>query len=499
MQALFLFCIGSLSGLAFSSNLIFLPLMIIGLVSLFSFIYNNNLGIIRVFLAGCAYSFGQLFIGLYWIAFAFKFTMEQGVWLGLIAVLFLAMFLSIFTGIFCALSKYLKILWNLNVFGYALLFSSFLSIGEYIRGNLFGGFPWNILGYIWSQSYILMQPVSLIGIHGLGLISFLGCIAFALFFYKIRYGFYALSPLIVFLIYSIFAVNLFSNKNNNFLSVRVVQPSIQQDEKWDKKLKSQHLEKLIKLSLVENNNFNPSVIIWPESAFPYSSSLLEQKTNIFDWLNNNQILITGATRNNFKNNKLIDIYNSAYIIDHSEKSRMFYDKIKLVPFGEYNPFKKLINFEKMTDGALGFSNGQGVNTFYLSKANYNIGLLICYEIIFSGQVVNGTRPDILINITNDAWYGDTFGPIQHLASARARAIEEGLPVVRSANTGISAVIDGNGRFIERLEIGKEGVLDIYVPITDKRTIFSIYGNKIYILILIFMLMLARFVFISKKI
>ncbi|MGY8976312.1 MAG: hypothetical protein ACKVHD_08545, partial [Alphaproteobacteria bacterium] len=114
MQTLFLFCIGSLSGLAFSSNLIFLPLMIIGLVSLFSFIYNNNLGIIRVFLAGCAYSFGQLFIGLYWIAFAFKFTMEQGIWLGLIAVLFLAMFLSIFTGIFCALSKYLKILWNLN-------------------------------------------------------------------------------------------------------------------------------------------------------------------------------------------------------------------------------------------------------------------------------------------------------------------------------------------------------------------------------------------------
>ena len=499
MQTLFLFCIGSLSGLAFSSNLIFLPLMIIGLVSLFSFIYNNNLGIIRVFLAGCAYSFGQLFIGLYWIAFAFEFTMEQGIWLGLIAVLFLAMSLSIFTGVFCALSKYLKILWNLNVFGYALLFSAFLSIGEYIRGNLFGGFPWNILGYIWSQSYVLMQPVSLIGIHGLGLISFLGCIAFILFFYKIRYGFYALSPLISIFIYSIFVVTLSSNKNNNFLSVRVVQPSIQQDEKWDKKLKSQHLEKLIKLSLVENNNFNPSIIIWPESAFPYSSSLLEQKTNIFDWLKNNQILITGATRTNFKNNKLTDIYNSAYIIDHSEKSRMFYDKIKLVPFGEYNPFKKLINFEKMTDGPLDFSNGQGVNTFYLSKANYNIGLLICYEIIFSGQVVNGTRPDILINITNDAWYGDTFGPIQHLASARARAIEEGLPVVRSANTGISAVIDGNGRFIERLEIGKEGVLDIYVPITDKRTIFSIYGNKIYILILIFMLTLARFVFISKKI
>ncbi|MDB9761694.1 apolipoprotein N-acyltransferase [Alphaproteobacteria bacterium] len=494
-----MFCIGSLSGLAFSSNLIFLPLMIMGLVSLFYFIYNNNLGVMRVFIAGCAYSLGQLFVGLYWIAFSFEFIIKGGLWVGLIAVLFLAMFLSIFTGIFCALSKYLNNLWNLNVFGYALLFSSLLSIGEYIRGNLFGGFPWNILGYIWSQSYVLMQPVSLIGIHGLGLISFLGCIAFTLFFYKIRYGFYAVLPLISIFIYSILIVNLSSNKNNNFMNVRVVQPSIQQDKKWDKKLKFQHLEKLIKLSLVENNNFNPSIIIWPESGFPYNSSLLEQKTNIFDWLKNNQILITGATRTNYKNNKLTNIYNSAYIIDNSEQSRMFYDKIKLVPFGEYNPFKKFINFNKMTDGAIDFSSGQGVNTFYLSKVNYKIGLLICYEIIFSGQVINGTRPDVLINITNDAWYGDTYGPIQHLASARARAIEEGLPLVRSANTGVSAVIDGNGRFIERLEIGKEGVLDISVPITSKKTIFSIYGNKIYILILIFMLMLARFVFISRKI
>ncbi|MBT4108758.1 MAG: hypothetical protein HOE34_01365, partial [Pelagibacterales bacterium] len=280
----------------------------------------------RVFFIGCSYSFGQLFVGLYWISFAFEFTMNAGILVGLIAVLILAIFLSIFIGISCALSKYLSDLWNLNVFGYALLFSSLLSMSEYLRGNLFGGFPWNILGYIWSESYILMQPVSLIGIYGLGLLSYLGCIAFILFFYRIRYGFYALLPLILCLTYSTIELTLFSDKNNSLLSVRVVQPSIKQDEKWNTNLKSQHLEKLINLSLTENSNFNPSIIIWPESAFPYNSSLLEKQINVFSWLNSNQILITGITRTNYKNKKLTDIYNSAYIIDNLEKISMYYDK-----------------------------------------------------------------------------------------------------------------------------------------------------------------------------
>ena len=498
LQAVVLFFIGGLSGLAFSSNLIFLPLMIIGLASLFYFIYNNNLTIIRIFFIGCSYSFGQLFVGLYWISLAFEFTITGGIWVGLIAVLLLAMFLSVFTGISCAISKYLNDLWKLNVFGYALLLSALLSIGEYLRGNLFGGFPWNTLGYIWSQSYIFMQPVSVIGVYGLGLFSFLGSIAFILFFYKIRYGCYALLPLLLFFTYGALELTLFRDTNNSLLSVRVVQPSIKQEEKWNKTLKAQHLEKLVSLSLIKNSNFNPSIIVWPESAFPYGSSLLAQEKNSFGWLKDNQVLITGVTRTEFQNNKLTNIFNSAYIIDNSEKIRVFYDKIKLVPFGEYNPFKSMINFKKITDGDLDFSSGQGVNVFNLSKINYNIGLLICYEVIFSGQVVNGARPDILINITNDAWYGDTYGPLQHLASSRARAIEEGLPLVRSANTGVSTVIDKNGRFIERLEVGEEGVLDINVPIGSKKTIFSIYGNILYILISIFMLMLARFVFISKK-
>ncbi|MDG2000592.1 MAG: apolipoprotein N-acyltransferase, partial [Alphaproteobacteria bacterium] len=137
-------------------------------------------------------------------------------------------------------------------------------------------------------------------------------------------------------------------------------------------------------------------------------------------------------------------------------------------------------------------------SFKLENINYNIAVLICYEIIFPAKVINGFRPDFIINLTNDAWYGDTMGPIQHLAAARVRAIEEGLPVIRAANTGISVVIDQYGQYIERLELGKEGVIDTNIPLSNLKTIFSKYGNYIYLISLIFMLMLVKFPFIKNN-
>jgi len=472
--------------------------MVFGIISLFYFIYKFNFNILKAFYAGCLFSFGQLFFGLYWIAYAFEYTSKGGVFTGFIAIIFLTFFMSIFTGVFCSLSIFLKGFWNLNIFGFSLVFASLLSFGEYLRGNLFGGFPWNIIGYVWSDSYVLMQPVSIVGIYGLGLFTFLASLSFILFFYKKKYGLYAISPLLILILIGAIRIIYFSDINDSSIAIRVVQPSIKQIEKLDNTLKSAHLKKLKNLSLKENINFSPSIIIWPESAFPYNSSILEKNFNIFNWLKDDQLLITGITRVNIKNKQLKNIFNSAYVISNSDKPDQYYDKVRLVPFGEFNPFKKFVNFGKITSGNLDFSKGKNSNIFKLSKVNSKVGFLICYEVIFSSQIINGPRPDFLINLTNDAWYGDTYGPVQHLAAAKARAIEEGISIIRSANTGISAIIDPYGRYIKYLELGKEGIIDIHIPKPNKKTLFSVLGNILFLIISIFMLMLARIIFISKK-
>ena len=497
---IFIFLLGCLSAFSFSSNSVFIcvPLIFIALSCLFYLLYKNTNNLYHIFFIGSLFSFGQLFTGLHWIANAFEFIYTYGIYLGLIAVIFLTFALSIFYGISCIIIVYIKNIWRLNLFGFAIIFSIFLSLGEYLRGNIFTGFPWNIVGYVWVDSSVALQSVSLIGIYGLGLFTFLATTSLILVFKNINYAIYSLSPILILFIFGVIRLNNIDDINNKFLQVRVVQPNIEQNEKWNDNLKSTHLDKLISLSIRDNATNIPDIILWPESSLPYSSSILEKNLRMVNWLSEEQLLITGITRTKFNKKKLSKIYNSALITDKYFQNPKYYDKVKLVPFGEYNPFKSLFKFEKLTDGTLDFSSGEQANSFKLENINYNIAVLICYEIIFSSKVINGFRPDFIVNLTNDAWYGDTMGPLQHLAAARVRAIEEGLPVIRAANTGISAVIDQYGKYIERLELGKEGVIDSNIPLNNLKTIFSIYGNYMYLISLMFLLMLVRFPFISTN-
>lgn len=497
---IFIFSLGCLSALSFSSNSIFIcvPLMFIALSSLFFFLYQNTFNKFYIFFVGSLFSFGQLFFGLYWIANSFEYIFANGIYIGIIAVIFLTIALSTFYGLSCIIIVRIKYFLKLNLLGFALIFSIFLSLAEYLRGNLLGGFPWNIIGYIWIDSSSIMQSVSLIGIYGLGLFTFLAATSIILAFKNIKYAVYSLLPVLLLFIYGETRLTTVDNNTNKFLNIRVVQPAISQNEKWNEKLKSKHLEKLITLSVKDNISFIPNIILWPESAFPYNSTVADKNKEIFDWLGEDQILITGITRAKFNDSKLSNIYNSALITDKDFFTKKYYDKVRLVPFGEYNPFKKIFKFEKFTDGALDFTPGTDTNIFKLSNVNYNIAVLICYEVIFPSKIINGVRPDLIVNLTNDAWYGDTYGPLQHIATARVRAIEEGLPLVRVANTGISAVINKYGKYIKRLELGEEGVIDTSIPLSKSETIFSKLGNYMYIISLIFMLMLIRFPFISTN-
>jgi len=501
LEYLIIFFTGSLSGLSFGGFSVFIcvPIMFfsLGVLLLLLFYSKKKNNYLYFFSTGSLFSFGQLLVGLYWISFSFDFVFSNGIYLGIISIILLTIALSLFYGFFCIIISYFHEIWQLNLYGFSIIFSIFLSLSEYLRGNILTGFPWNIIGYIWTDSDIMMQSISIIGIYGLGLLTFLAAASIALIFHNILFSFYAILPILLFALYGEIRLNMQDNDLEKFLQIRIVQPSITQDLKWDEKLRHEHLKKLISLSVKENDNPRPSLILWPESSIPFNSSFLEKKLEIINWLEEGQILIAGITRTEFQNNELKNIYNSAIITD-KYFNNTYYNKIKLVPFGEFIPLNNFLNFNKITNGTLDFSHGKNSNIIVPFNMKYKIGILICYEIIFPGNVIHGERPDILVNITNDAWYGDTYGPLQHLSAARARAIEEGVPVLRSANTGISAVINEYGQYLKRLELGKEGILDINLPLKKKRTVFSILGNYLYLISLIFMLMLTRFIFINKK-
>ena len=497
-QSIILILASSLSSLSFNGNLIFVPLTIVALNILFTLISADNCNLIKSCYFGFLFSFFMLFFGLCWISIAFEVGNAGGIFIGLLAVLLLCIFLSFFAVICIAISKFLYSYWNLNLLGFAIICSVFISFSEYTRGYFLGGFPWNTLGYIWSDSYIFLQPVSLIGIYGLGLFSFLAIFSISLFRVKIHYGFYALTPLLILFVYGFIRSEVRDQQEFFTESIRLVQPNIKQSEKWDTKFHKKHLEKLINLSKVNVKNDYPKYIIWPESAFMYDIDYLNKNNiNLFKWLKGKQLIITGATRKVYKSDELSKIYNSIYFINNKGRLVSYYDKVKLVPFGEFNPFSKIIKFIRLANGTIDFSVGRLSNIIDLGK-NYNrIGALICYEIIFSSKVVNGDRPDFLINLTNDAWYKKSHGPIQHLSAARVRAIEEGLPVLRVANTGISSIITPLGVYIKSLPLETEGFIDSKIPKPDKPTLFSIYGNKIYIIICLIMLFISRFLFLGK--
>ena len=481
--------------MSFRADLIFIFLIILSVNILFYLITCKKCTVFKAFCLGFSYSFGQLFFGLYWIAIAFETGKTGGFFIGITAVFFLCMLLSLFMAVFVFVSKFLQNFWRLNLIGYAVVFSVCIAFSEYLRGNFLGGFPWNIIGYIWSDSYILLQPVGLIGIYGLGLFSVLAILSIYLFKVKISFGLYSLMPLIILIGLSYFIFDINNDEEYTNIKVRLIQPNITQEEKWDDNLKDNHFDKLVRMSSVNNDAFKPKYIIWPESAFQFDNEILKNKNfNLFSWLDNDQLLITGATRKEYKNSKLDKIFNSVYFINKNGEIVNYYDKVKLVPFGEFIPLRDFYGLEKLTKGSMDFNSGINSNVINLSKDFIKIGVLICYEIIFSGNVINGPRPDFLINLTNDAWYRNSIGPVQHLSAARVRAIEEGITILRIANTGISATIAPSGKYIKKLPLQTEGIIDIIVPKKIDPTLFSKYGNFMYIILSLCMLLLSRILF-----
>ncbi len=440
----------------------------------------------RAFLIGWFFAFGYFTASLYWISFALLVYSQRLWWLVPFAAVGLPAILSIYGGIATLITIHMK-----TGFGRALALALFWWLGEWLRGHMFTGFPWNLIGQSWSLFDESIQIVSIIGINGVTLLALLSaCLLGALPYLKGKMRIFLIISIISLptgsYIYGFFRLENISKIGSyleqdgnidNGIGIRLVQGNIPQNEKWQGKLQKRNFERYLGLSKEKRPDWI-NIILWPETA---ASFFLEDAPLAQGYIKNilgkDMVLITGAPRKEIYNDDY-NIYNGVVIIDDEGKIIDNYNKSHLVPFGEYMPYGDILPFDKITHGKKDYSKGAGVRTIDIGKNIPLFSPLICYEVIFSGAVVNKLqKPDWLLNLTSDAWYGQTAGPHQHMNLTKLRAIEEGMPLVRVASTGISVVFDSYGRKIADLGLNQTGIIDFYLPDRlPKSTYFTFYGD-----------------------
>ncbi|MGH6945517.1 MAG: apolipoprotein N-acyltransferase [Geminicoccaceae bacterium] len=418
------------------------------------------------FVLGWCFGFGHFVVGLYWIAIAFFVDAERFGALAVPAVLLLCAGLAIFPGLAAWLVALRR--WQ-SPSATALAFAVVWTGTEWLRGNFLWGFPWNLIGYAFASSDAVLQLASVTGIYGLSLLAALiGALPAAL----LEPGGHArwrpalASVLIPALLFAGGAVRLAGapEKTVPGVELRLVQGNIAQDHKWQPELRARWFERYLELSARAQDGV--TAVIWPESATPYPLERdAEARRLIGQVVPQGGLLLTGGERFDLASEPP-RAWNSLFVLDGRGEILARYDKHELVPFGEFLPLRQVlgrIGLKKITEGTIDFQPGPGRETLRLPGLP-PFSPLICYEAIFPGRVVDpDDRPDWLLNVTNDAWFGRSSGPYQHFAMARVRAVEEGLPLVRSANTGISAVVDPWGRVRAELGLGETGVLDAALP------------------------------------
>ncbi len=464
-------------------------------------------GVIAAAIAGWFFGFGYFVAGLYWIGHAFLVDAKTFGWLLPFAVTALPAGLAVFFAFGLGLARLIWLRGPLRILSLAIA----LTAAEWLRGHMLTGFPWNTIGYALTGPLVLAQGAALVGLWGLTFIAVAVFSSPAVLADERTDSRRPWLPLAVSLtvlaVLTTYGAIRLARTPTQFVDkirLRIMQPNLPQDEKFNYSAKQQVMNRYLSLS---DRSTGPQTtgmrdvthLIWPESAFPFFLTReAEALSQIAALLPQGSVLITGAARfaDNVTNGKQGRAYNSVYVIDHDGTILSVYDKVHLVPFGEYLPFQALlekIGLMQLTKVQGGFLNGDRHRALAIAGTPRFVPL-ICYEIIFPRQAVpRGERPEWLLNVTNDAWFGISSGPYQHFQQARVRAIEEGLPLVRAANNGISAVIDPAGRILRSLPLGTDGVLDSRLPRRLESTIYSRFGDSTAAL-----LTGAVFVFILRK-
>lgn len=437
-------------------------------------------------LAGWGFGFGFFVAGLYWIGYAFLVDPSEHAWQMPFGIIGLPALLATFFALGAAACMAYWPKDGRRVFVFAAAF--FLS--EWLRGHMFTGFPWNLPGYGWGASLAVLQSVSVIGVYGLSLLTLLFGASLAMLDPHSRSRHSHWLPIAMTLLFvAMYAAGTYRlavapQTTVEGVQIRIVQPDTPQTEKYRQEFRVRNWRRLIDLSN-EPAQIPPTHIVWPEAAPPFPATAVPfALKDIADLTGGTRVLLAGDQRVD-GNSPQLRFYNSFDVFAADGELIHTYDKFHLVPFGEYLPFPEVlraIGFSEIAANT-GFSSGPGPRTLSIPGAP-SAGPLICYEIIFPGAVTAAERPGWLVNVTDDSWFGPNTGPMQHFLIARVRAIEEGLPVVRAANGGISAIIDAHGRVRASLALGLRGVLDSGLPVALPPTPFARYPGAVLLALLL---------------
>jgi apolipoprotein N-acyltransferase len=506
--ALLSFLLGGLAATGFAP-LDFWPVTLVCFAG-WLWLVHESPSLKQALLRGWVFGLGHFAVGNNWLQHPFVFQDAMPEWLGYVGVLLASCYLAIYPMFAAGLA------WRFASprsagdtqtppgAGYLLVFGAAWIVTEWLRGTMLGGYPWNPLGVIWVPMFVIAGVAAFVGTYALSGLTLLvaGSLLLAA---RLRWGVVTAALTIVVLLWlSTFDINATPPLlPPGYPYVRVIQPNLGEEERPTPDYPEHSLRALE--SLAGTAGTHPRLIVWPEGALRYSiedgyppyiygnAAPFRVRQRIAAALGPHDILLAGGNGIQFDaRGDIKTATNSVFALDARGDILARYDKAHLVPFGEYLPLRPIltaIGLSRLVPGDVDFADGPGPRTIALPGFG-KVGMQICYEIIFSGQVTEPAhRPALIFNPSNDSWFG-TWGPPQHLAQARLRAIEEGIPIIRATPTGISAVIDADGRLLDTIGLHKAGAIELAMPEPNPPTLFSRLGNWMALITMGLMLLVA---------
>ena len=502
LDSLYIIILGAISSYSlppynyFVINFITFSLFFIFIINKKKALSSNK----SLFIYGWYFGFGYFLFSLYWIAISLTFD-QSFKFLIPVAIILLPAFLGTFYGLMTYL---FSIFYSKNIVNSFFIFSILFGIIEFFRGSILTGFPWNLISFSFSNSIYFIQILSIIGTYSFNLICISLFTVPALFILR-----NSRKEIVVCFFFILVSVGFFTFgkiKSNNFNSlesiknaytIKAISPNISLDRFYSKQDELKIINELIKLSA--STKKRPTIFLWPEGIIP-DSYLRDMNIYRKLFVNNfgeHDLIIMGLNSIETKNDKNL-FFNSMAIFNNKLDLVAKYNKVNLVPFGEFTPFENifsLIGLKTVTNNYESFSSGKTRIPLNIknSKIDLNLLPLICYEIIYSGKLSRDNNFDYIINISEDGWFGNSIGPKQHFSHSIFRSIESGKYIIRSTNNGISAIINPMGTVEQKVELGSTGYVELSESKLVKSTLFMLHGNKIFLmLILIYIFLIFSF-------